>query len=150
MKSARRPATLFGVLLGVLAWAGCGGPKRGAEEPADETVAQAAAVHTAPEQPEATSSDDGARDAPSVIYYDLTHFDWYRHGEPILIEGRRYRPGRVQASGERRFQREGAYDGVDFYVPRGEPTPHDTVYVPVYNGYWLPFALDAALAESAN
>ena len=45
----------------------------------------------------------------------------------------------AQATGARRLKREGAYEGVDYYVNRDSDQPYDTIFVPVYPGYWLPF-----------
>lgn len=76
---------------------------------------------------------------PRMIYYDLTGFDWYRRGEPLIFEGRSYHPASVLPTGELRLEREGAYEGVDFYLPKAGTAPYDTLYVPVYMGYWLAF-----------
>lgn len=139
------------IFLTLLAACGDGrGPAPSAEAvPADATAAVGARVAEGGAGP---TTDAGTRDEseaapaeiepPATIYYDLTTHDWYRRGEPILIEGRRYQPGQVQATGERKLKREGEYSGVDFYTVDGGAQPQDTVYVPVYPGYWLPFAVE--------
>ncbi len=149
LRATLPPALLLAASLAAVVM-GCGEfPARDADPPAAELVARIAGQDEvrAADEPEPEEESDAA---PAVIYYDLTGFDWYRRGEPILLEGRRYLPGRVEPTGERRFQREGAYDGVDYYVPRDAAQPHDTIYVPVYSGYWLPFALGAEPPASAN
>jgi hypothetical protein len=155
----KNAAPLLQLLLAAALLAGCGGhapdeshpsaepgtsqntgasSARGAEvqvDPADQMV------QGSPEEGAAPAQDQ--HDTPAVIYYDLTTFDWYRHGKPLLVEGRSYLPGRVAPTGERRLERGGAYDGVDFYILKGQPAPHDTLFIPVYRGYWLSFVLAA-------
>jgi hypothetical protein len=154
--AARRPLIL-GALLGTTLLAGCGGPARGADQSTIEEIVQTAIEATvqpgtegAGGGPDHSLAEAERAGAPSVIYYDLTHFDWYRRGEPIQIGGQSFRPREVQPTGERKFHQEGSYDGVDYYISRDESEPYDTIYVPVYNGYWLPFALDGAAPEPAN
>jgi hypothetical protein len=170
LPKTRLRGLLLGALLTALALAGCdwGGARDGKEAAggvAGQATAQSA-VRTAggaPDQPglpdPSAEQDQSEGEAPekedepvrpATVYYDLTRYDWYRRGEPILFEGRRYLPGRVEPTGERRLHREGTYDGVDFYVSGDMAQPLDTIYVPVFNGYWLPFISEAQPAESAN
>lgn len=84
--------------------------------------------------PEARNSE------PPEIYYDLTRFDWYRRGQPLLVEGRPFQPaGRPEPTGVREFTELGRYDGVTYYAVAGSEAPHNVVYVPVSPGYWQPF-----------
>jgi hypothetical protein len=149
------------LLVAAVAVAGCGRETAAAGEPeggraevedaapvAGPAAGSAAAASSAA-RAEGTDHDSPApaepdHDLPASIYYDLTSFDWYRRGEPLLHEGQRYLPGKVEPAAGRRFKYEGAYDGVDYYVLRDEQEPHHTIYVPVYSGYWLSFALEAA------
>ena len=80
--------------------------------------------------------------APRRIYYDLTIFDWYRHGEPLVLDGGQYQPdGTPRAIRADRMRRIGEYRGVDVYVPDGAQPPHGVVFVPVFGRYWQPFLL---------
>lgn len=139
------------ILLALLAACGEGrGPAVSAEAvPAGAAAAvgasapaEGAGPSTGPETTGEAVTAPAETERPATIYYDLTTHDWYRRGEPILIDGRRYQPGPVQATGERRLKRGGEYAGVDFYGIDGGPQPYDTVYVPVYPGYWLPFVAE--------
>lgn len=88
-------------------------------------------------------AEEGER-GPEEIYYDLTQFDWYRRGEPLIAEERSYRPaGKPEATMGRRFEKAGEYEGVSYYEQEGAESPADTVYVPVFPDYWLPFAASA-------
>src|SRR5690606_26392991 len=102
-------------------------------------------------------ADDAGGDAaseraqPREIYYDLTRFDWYRRGEPLVADGRGYLPaGKPEPTGEREFEEEGRYQGVSYYVPKDADSPYDTVYVPVFPGYWQPFVTQAASTGGAT
>lgn len=78
------------------------------------------------------------------IYRDLSVFEWYQRGEPLMFNGRGYLPeGRPRAIAAERMHPAGAYAGVDFYVQDGDEPPYTTVYVPVYQGYWQPFVTEA-------
>lgn len=154
-------ALLGGALLATGVLAGCGG-NAGEESTTPPTPATPGAAPRAAGPPAAqvglgrpagggvvsgpsnapepeSAATRAAATPPRMIYYDLTGFDWYRRGEPLIFEGRSYRPASVLPTGERPLEREGAYEGVDFYVPRAGAAPHDTLYVPVYTGYWLAF-----------
>lgn len=80
-----------------------------------------------------------AEERPDRVYYVLTEFDWYARGEPIVLDGTAHTvagdPLRMDA---RTLERSAEYGGVDVYRRAGDPN----VYVPVYDGYWLPFAPD--------
>lgn len=78
---------------------------------------------------------------PPVIYYDLTRFEWYARGEPMRLDDGAYAargaPVRGATSGMRR---QGEYEGVEYYVRVDEPDSADVVYIPVFEGFWLPFS----------
>lgn len=75
------------------------------------------------------------------IYYDLTRHDWYRRGEPLMVEGREYLPaGELVAAPLDVFDRLGEFDGVDYYARR--QGSEDVLFVPVFERYWLPFAAE--------
>jgi len=77
---------------------------------------------------------------PPEIYYDLTRFEWYRRGQPLLVGGRPFQPaGRPEPTGAREFTELGRYEGVTYYVVAGSRAPHGVVYVPVSPGSWHPF-----------
>src|SRR5690606_24267992 len=86
---------------------------------------------------DAESAD--AEERPDRVYYVLTEFDWYARGEPIVLDGTAHTvagdPLRLDA---RSLERSAEYGGVDVYRRAGDPN----VYVPVFDGYWLPFAPD--------
>lgn len=126
------------ILLLALA-AGCGRGDGGAEGVGEDT--SSAAVVDRDTLPEAEESESRADESepPDTIYYDLTRFEWYRRGEPIIIGERRYRSADVEATGERELKREGSYEGVDYYADKDAKQPYDSIFVPVYPGYWLPF-----------
>lgn len=106
---------------------------------ADDVAAAAASSGGAPADSVSGPSPAVPPDAaarPDRIYYDLTRFDWYAHGEPLVFDSMPYEPdGRPVALDARTLERVGAYDGVDVYR-RGSDTH---LYVPVYDGYWLAF-----------
>lgn len=98
------------------------------------------------------SEDDDEPDArPRRIYYDLTAYDWYRHGEPLRVGGGEYAPeGKPRAIPAGEMQRVATYEGVDVYVPDGAQPPHDVVFVPVFGRYWQPFVLQARVPTRAD
>lgn len=152
---------LAGVIAAAALMAGCGEFSGRAPDAAvgdivagtvEEIVGGGGGEETSREEGGSGREEPGTGEQPAVIYYDLTTFEWYRRGEPIVLEGRQYNPGKVEPTGERRFRKDGTYGGVDYYVHDGaeaSPTqPYDTIYVPVYTGYWLAFTLDPAQAPS--
>lgn len=75
------------------------------------------------------------------IYYDLTRHDWYRRGEPLVVEGREYLPaGDLVVGPLEAFDRFGDFEGVDYYGRR--EGSDDVLFVPVFERYWLPFAAE--------
>lgn len=84
--------------------------------------------------------------ASSRIYYDLTRFEWYAHGEPLLHEQLAYQPvGRPLSASLEEMERAGEYRGVEFYRREGDD---QSLYVPVYDGYWLSFRAAAPTARA--
>jgi hypothetical protein len=79
-----------------------------------------------------------AQTRPARIYYDLTRFEWYARGQPLVHEGRTYQPaGAPLPVRDITLELAGEYGGVDYYRMPGDD--RDVVYVPVYEWYWLRF-----------
>ena len=122
--------------------AGCGS----ADEPADDAPAAADSVA-------GDSVFDPAEDVVTLptdrIYYTLTSFDWYARGEPLVHEGRPYEPeGMPVGASLTDMTKAGEYQGVEFYVRGGD---NESVYVPVFDGYWQQFRADpSAVATPAD
>jgi hypothetical protein len=103
------------------------------------------------EAPEVTGGVDtiytGApgRDAlPAArIYYNLTDHDWYARGDPLVHDNIPFAPaGNPVSAGVDEMEHVGDYLGVDYYVRATDTTT--ALYVPVFEGYWLPFRPDTA------
>lgn len=77
---------------------------------------------------------------PREMYFDLTEFDWYRRGQPLVHDSARYLPagGPVPVEADS-LKLAGTYEGVRYYA-RPAAGGGDTLFVPVYPRYWLPFA----------
>ena len=85
--------------------------------------------------------------ASSRIYYDLTRFEWYARGEPLVHDQLPYQPaGTPVAADLAELERAGEYQGVEYYHRQGDD---QSLYVPVYDGYWLAFrpAVHSARAD---
>jgi len=77
---------------------------------------------------------------PDEIYYDLTAYDWYRRGEPLIAGEFAFQPNGVpRPIPFDSLRRAGSYQGVDYYVRNTVPEPHDTLFVPVFDDFWQPF-----------
>ena len=115
------------VFLGAVIIFGCG--NRGNPEPASvETVAAT------------TAEADDSADTPRQIYYNLTRYGWYQRAEPLAFAQQRYMPrGAPIVIPLAKLRLAGNYQGVDFYVLHTEEEPPTTLYVPVYERYWLSF-----------
>jgi hypothetical protein len=120
----------FMMLLALALWSGA--CRQQAEVPAP------VAVEPAPSAP----SPPAARPARDLlprerIYYDLTRFDWYAHGEPLRHEGMSYQPGGLPIAADAHdMQQLGDYQGVDYYR---HADGDGRIFVPVADGYWLAF-----------
>jgi hypothetical protein len=119
-----------------------------AAEPAHEAIrdAVAAATRDAPARPGSPAGPQpDSAPQPVTIYYDLTRFDWYARGEPLRHGNADYvaraAPIRASAAGMRRA---GEYQGVDYYRSADDAEPPGVVYVPVFEGFWLPFTADTS------
>jgi len=100
--------------------------------PADGTIVDALGAGDPAEAEPATQ--------PAEIHYDLTAYDWYRRGEPLVHAGRSYRPiGPPVPSPAEPLTQIGSYGGVSYYAVHGGAASADTVYVPVFEGFWLRF-----------
>lgn len=127
--SMRRIAGLL--LAAALAGCGDGAPVAEAIEDVTAVVMDTAAKAAEPEQ----------AGGPAEIYYNLTAYEWYRQGQPLVVNGRLYQlagvPAAVPAS---KMTRVGEYGGVAYYAHEADPTGEHALYVPVSEGYWQPFA----------
>lgn len=140
-RSLRIPRLLLAGIIGAGTF-----PTAGCREPGAEPAAGVEAVGSADSisGPAQEPSDAAAR--PERIYHDLTRFDWYARGEPLVHEGRSYGldgDGPV-ALDARTLERVGEYGGVEYYHRDSDAR----LYVPVYDGYWLGFAPENPPVES--
>lgn len=86
------------------------------------------------------STQQEDRNRPAEIYFDLTAFDWYREGRPLVHNGRAYRPLAEPIPVTNELREAGRYEGVSYYVMEGaDNEPVYTLYVPVYYRYWQRF-----------
>lgn len=123
----------------LIALAACGGePGVGTTQEEAERLVDDLVIDPATGTAEVEGESEG-EEVPSTFYYDLTTFDWYRRGQPLLVGGRPYQAVAVETTGERKMVRDGSYEGVDYYRAADAAQPPDSVFVPVYPGYWLPF-----------
>jgi hypothetical protein len=77
-------------------------------------------------------------DRPAVVYPDLTRYDWYARGEPLVHEGRAFvAGGPLVAAPASAMEHAGEYGGVAYFREGGGND--STLYVPVYARYWLAF-----------
>jgi hypothetical protein len=113
--------------------AGCGAGEDGSETvPPPGLVAAGDSVFSPPEERVTLSRDR--------IYYTLTIHDWYARGEPLVHEGRGYRPSGMPIPASVPEMRQlGEFRGVEYYARDGDSTP--SVYVPVFEGYWQRFSM---------
>lgn len=134
-RSCRRLAGL--ALAGTLSLAACRDEQASARGSTDDDVP---IVLDTTELPEGIylAGDAAADEAPPpAIYYDLTRYDWYARGEPLVHEGRSYTPGGVLAASGAEMRPAGEYGGVAYY--RREDGAADSLFVPVFERYWLTF-----------
>lgn len=84
-----------------------------------------------------------ARDSlPTLIHFDLTRYDWYAHGEPLMWAERAWQPRGVPVPVRTLDLRHlGEFDGVDVWAP-ADADSLVLLYVPVSEGYWLTFVPD--------
>jgi hypothetical protein len=147
-RHSRRTRLAAIVFAGTLWSAACGGDDGTVEGRADADV---------PETPGAAAADpadddifiaelDGGAERPETIYYDLTRFEWYARGEPLVHDGRRYAAGgALVAAPANAMERVGEYGGVQYYR---QPASGDaTLFVPVHERYWLQFRGQDAAAR---
>lgn len=127
------------ILLPAMVLATCGRDREGGE------LARAIDEIEAPADTVSIQAEADEPEEPVEIVYDLTAFDWYRRGEPLIAGDRAYMPrGRPEPTRDRRFRRAGEYQGVAYYVTEDAADPPPVVYVPVSPGYWQPFATQPA------
>lgn len=131
---ARR--TLAGLAIAGSFLAACDGPGHGL--PIGEERGGAAAAPAAEPAGSETPPRMQAHDLPDTIYYDLTRFDWYARAEPLRFEGADYTPGAsLLAASATEMEKVGSYEGVAVY--RWNHATDSALYVPVFEGFWLPF-----------
>jgi hypothetical protein len=83
---------------------------------------------------------------PPRIYYDLTDFEWYAMGRPLVHDGHTYEVGRNAARIDMAtLTLLGEYQGVDYYQ-RAREDADSVLYVPVFEEFWLPFVSSGATA----
>ena len=129
-------AGLTAVIAGLLAVVACEEPSpsppppAGTRPPAETTMI--------PALPRTASTDS----LPARIYYNLSRHEWYAHGEPLHWDDRDWdmSGGPVPLETEA-MTLVGEYQGVDVYVVTAEDSAGSValVYVPVSEGFWLPF-----------
>lgn len=136
-----RPRTPRALRLGLvlaLAAAACTGEDAGTVTRASSAEGLAStmgAVATAP-----TPDSAAAPARPDEIYYDLTAYEWYRRGEPLVAAGFAFQPdGIPRIIPLDSLHRAGNYQGVDYYARNGVTQPYDTLFVPVFEEFWQPF-----------
>lgn len=87
-----------------------------------------------------TSRVDAERDSvPERIFYDLTRFEWYARGEPLVWDEREWEPrGAPVAADAEALRRLGDFGGVDVWMD-ADADSLARLYVPVSEGFWLTF-----------
>jgi hypothetical protein len=77
------------------------------------------------------------------IYYTLTDHEWYARGEPLLHGDLTFHPaGMPVAASVAEMELVGEYQGVDYYLRRGDASL--SLYIPVFEGYWQSFRPDTS------
>ena len=139
-----RPRVFLRLTLACCVLAGCGRAEQepeAAAQPAGDSVGGIAVFNPSEERQSLPTSR---------IYYTLTDYAWYERGQPLIHDGRGYRPqGTPLGATLAEMQKAGEFEGVEYYVRTADPGA--VVYVPVFDGYWQAFQLDpsAAVAPSA-
>jgi hypothetical protein len=131
----RRPALAGLLLVGTLSTAACGDDRAAVR--VETGGGGDAVVDTAALQDGIFVAGGEDESPPPVIYYDLTRYDWYARGEPLQHDGRSFMPGGLVAASGAEMEQLGDYGGVAFYRRAGAPA--DSLFVPVYERYWLSF-----------
>lgn len=101
--------------------------------------------------PEATDEERASADLPAdrvrqdplpeEIYYNLDDFDWHRQALPIVHAAGAYEAAdTVLVISTLELDSLGRFGGVLYWGRSGQEAP-DTVFVPVFEGYWLPFVV---------
>jgi hypothetical protein len=144
----RRRSRLAAIVLAGTLWsAACGGDDTPAERQANADVPETPGAVAATADDEIfIAEQDGGAERPETIHYDLTRFQWYARGEPLVHEGRRYvAGGALFAAPASAMERVGEYGGVHYY--RQPSSGEATLFVPVYERYWLQFRSQDAAAR---
>jgi hypothetical protein len=113
-------------------------------DPPEATRASGTADSTAIREIEWEAEDGPAEPLPERIYYDLTRFEWYARGEPLMFESHAYSPrGEPVRASATAMRKVGDFQGVEVYRADNEASAGDVLYVPVFEGFWLPFVSDS-------
>jgi hypothetical protein len=129
---------------------GCAG---GGEQATQAKIDDAVAMATVSEAEAATEpiAADNEVLHPDEIYYDLTFFEWYREGRPLIHDGREFQPtSRPESLALAALEPVGRFQGVEFYAMADDSPPYSVLYVPVFEGYWLPFAPVGQVSRDAE
>jgi len=143
-KYARSPRSLLAaiVLAGTFLSAGCREDGAAEAEVADGAPDPAAVAPDTADEGIFIAEEDHVDERPETIYYDLTRFDWYARGEPLMHEGRAFvAGGTLVAAPLSAMERIGEYGGVAYYR---RPEVAGVLFVPVYDRYWLQFRAQEA------
>jgi hypothetical protein len=144
----RRPPPFRVAIALTLAVACGGGGENGA--PTVEEALQATPEDAPAELVPAPSEEPGSAPLPAdrvrgdplpeEIYYSLDDYEWYRQALPIVHEGSAFAAlDTVLVLSTTELDSLGRFGGVLYWGRTGLTDP-DTVFVPVFEGYWLPFA----------
>jgi len=126
--------------------AGCREPRANAEEPASAGNVPVAATEAVGNGANRAARPKG----PDKIYYDLMRYEWYAQGRPLIHAGQSYQPDGMPVAIELAdLNRAGEYEGVDYYILKAAD-PDGLIYVPVFEGYWLPFGPAAPIGLPTN
>lgn len=124
----------YSALLFALAAGGCGEPaaEQPPEPPPPFETALVPGVVPAP----------GQDSLPPRLFLDLDRYEWYAQERPLIWRELEWEPaGRPVPLQLGDLRLMGEFEGVDFYAPpMADSVLPDRLYVPVSEGFWLPFA----------
>lgn len=111
-------------------------------ESADEPAEEPPPFETTVVPGVVASPETLADSLPPRIFFDLSRYEWYVQQRPVVWDEREWQPaGSPVALPARDLRLVGEFEGVDLYAPvPGDSIPEDRLYVPVSEGFWLPFS----------